>query len=75
VTNVLHYFLEFKWLVIQSSLEDLELISQIIWMLYAGVLAFIDILSYETKVSQQQQQQQAFFPNQVGVARDETRKK
>ena len=74
MTNVLHYFLEFKWLVIQSSLEDLELISQIIWMVYEGVLAFIDILSYETKVSQQQQQQ-AFFPNQVGVARDETRKK
>ena len=50
MTNVAHYFLEFKWLVIQSSLEDLELISQIIWMVYAGVFAFIDILSYETKV-------------------------
>ena len=50
VTNMPHYFLEFKWLVIQSSLEDLELISQIIWMVYAGVLAFIDRLSYETKV-------------------------
>ena len=47
VTNAPHYFLEFKWLVIQSSLEDLELISQIIWMVYAGVLAFIDRLSYK----------------------------